>query len=212
MKTLGKYSLASFIKFIISAAWYIQLFFLIFLTFAISIKFLKNGTTEPTPETVEVRLTQSRQVDVATAAIAQNISAAALQLDSGKLTFNHQSSKQIIGFNLVSMWVSFSISLTITYLLRRLFRSLTQNDPFIVENAQRLRLIAFLIMLIPLTSFVHDFIVNWFLKQNFLIDGSGIRAHLNIDLKTLFVGLVVLVIAEIFRVGARLKEEQELTV
>lgn len=204
--------MASFIKFIISAAWYIQLFFLVLLTVAISIKFLRNGNTEPTPETVEVRLTQSRQVDVATASVADNISDASLALDSGKLTFNHQSSKQIIGFNLVFMWLGFSISLTITYLLRRLFKSLTQNNPFIVENAQRLRLISFLIMLIPVTSFAHDAVVNWFLKQNFLLDGSGIRSHLSIDLKTLFVGLVVLVIAEIFRVGARLKEEQELTV
>ncbi|RDV15904.1 DUF2975 domain-containing protein [Pontibacter diazotrophicus] len=211
MRTLGKYSLASFIKFIITAAWYIQIFFLILLTVAITFKFFSN-TTAPTPETVEVRLTESRSIDVTTASVAENISAANLELDTGKLTFSHQSSKQIIGFNLLSMWIAFSISLTVTYLLRKLFKSLTQNDPFVVENAQRLRLIAFLIMLEPVTSFAHDAFVNWFIQHNFLLDGSGIRAHLSIDLKTLFVGLIVLVIAEIFRIGARMKEEQELTV
>lgn len=211
MRTLGNYSLASFIQFIISAAWYIQLFFLVFLTFAITIKFFKNGTSEPTPETVEVRVTQSRAVEVTTPA-ATNLSAANLKLDSGKLTFNHPSSKQIIGFNLLSMWVGFAISLAITYLLRQIFRSLAQSNPFVVPNAERLRIIAFLIMLSAVTSFAHDALVNWFLKENFFLPGSGIRAHLTIDLKTLFAGLIVLTIAEIFRIGARLKEEQDLTV
>jgi hypothetical protein len=212
MKTLGKYSLASFIRFIISAAWYIQLFFLVFLTFAITIKFFKNGTTEPTPETVEVRLTQSRPEPVSIVAAATELTAANLNLDSGKLTFNHQSSKQIIGFNLLSMWVSFAISLSITYLLRQIFRSLAQNNPFVVFNAQRLRIIAFLIMFSAVTSFAHDALVNWFLQQNFMLDGSNIRAHLVIDVKTIMAGLIVLIIAEIFRIGAQLKEEQDLTV
>lgn len=211
MKTLGKYSLASFIRFIISAAWYIQLFFLVFLTFAITVKFFKDGTTEPTPETVAVRLTQSRPVAVTTVASAK-LTAAELKLDAGQLTFNHQSSKQIIGFNLLSMWVAFAISLSITYLLRQIFRSLTQSNPFVVHNAQRLRIIAFLIMFSAVTSFAHDAVVNWFLQQNFLLHNSGIRAHLVIDLKTLMAGLIVLVIAEIFRIGARLQEEQDLTV
>ena len=193
MKTLGKYSLASFIRFIISAAWFIQLAFLIFLTFAISIKFFKNGTTEPIPETVEVRLTQSRPVPVSIVAAATKLTGANLNLDSGKLTFNHQSSKQIIGFNLFSMWVSFAISLSITYLLRQIFRSLAQNNPFVVPNSQRLPFIAFLIMFSAVTSFSHDALVNWFLQQNFILAGSGIRAHLVIDLKTLMAGLIVLV-------------------
>jgi hypothetical protein len=67
-------------------------------------------------------------------------------------------------------------------------------------------------MFSAVTSFAHDALVNWFLQQNFMLDGSNIRAHLTIDLKTLFAGLIVLVIAEIFRIGAQLKEEQDLTV
>jgi hypothetical protein len=212
MKTLGNFSLASFIRFIISAAWYIQLAFLIFLTFAITLKFFKNGTTQPTPETVEVRLTQSRPVPVSIVAVASELTAAKLNLDSGKLTFNHQSSKQIIGFNLLSMWVSFAISLSITYLLREIFRSLAHNNPFVVPNAQRLRLIAFLIMFSALTSLAHDAMVNWFLQQNFILEGSGIRAHLVIDVKTIFAGLILLIIAEILRIGTQLKQEQDLTV
>ena len=214
MRTLGNYSLASFIKFIISAAWYIQLLLLVFSTGVTGLKFFRNGNTEPTFATTEVRLTQSQSVIVTPAPAIQKFNGIALQLDSGKLSFNHQSNKQIIGFDLLSIWITFAISLSITYLLRQIFRSLTQNNPFVIANARRLRLIAFLITLISVTTFAHDAIVNWFLQQNFLLNNcyGAIRAHLVVDLKTLFAGLIVLIIAEIFRIGARMKEEQDLTV
>ena len=212
MKTLGKHSLASIIKIILNIAWYVQLFFVVFLTVAISLKFFKNGTANPTPETLEVRLTQSKAIPVSTSSTGEKLNGATLNLDSGKLSFNHLSSKAIIAFNLVSMLIAFSISLSITFLLRKIFQTLTTSYPFIIENAYRLKNIGLLVILTSVTSFTHDWIVNWYLKQNFIIDGSAIRAHLVIDLKTIFAGLIILIIAEIFRVGTRLKEEQDLTV
>jgi hypothetical protein len=212
MKTLGKGSLASLIKIILNIAWYVQLFFVVFLTVAISLKFFKNGATRPIPETLEVRLTQSKTVPVSTSANSKDLNGATLNLDSGKLSFNHLTSKAIIAFNLVSMLIAFSISLSITFLLRRIFQTLTNSYPFIIQNAHRLKNIGLLVMLTSVTSLAHDWIVNWFLKQNFTIDGSAIRAHLVIDLKSIFAGLIILIIAEIFRVGTRLKEEQDLTV
>lgn len=108
--------------------------------------------------------------------------------------------------------ISLSLSLSITFLLRKIFQTLTTSYPFIIQNAYRLKNIGLLVMLTSMTTFAHDWIVNWYLKQNFIIDGSAIRAHLVIDLKTIFAGLIIFVIAEIFRVGTRLKEEQDLTV
>jgi hypothetical protein len=72
MKTLGKHSLASIIKIILNIAWYVQLFFVVFLTVAISLKFFKNGTAHPTPETLEVRLTQSKAIPVSTSSTVKN--------------------------------------------------------------------------------------------------------------------------------------------
>ncbi|MGV3587819.1 MAG: DUF2975 domain-containing protein, partial [Adhaeribacter sp.] len=61
-------------------------------------------------------------------------------------------------------------------------------------------------------TFMRDLFLNWYLRQNFVIDGSNIQTHLTLDFKTVFIGLILLIIAEIFRIGTRLKEEQELTV
>lgn len=212
MKALGEYSLASFIKFIISAAWYIQLFFLLLLTVGLSIKFFYNDTAEAIPQTLEVVLSPGRSESIRVEAAAQGITDAKLMLGVGKLTFNHQGSKQIIAFVMISMWIGFAISLSITYLLRNFFRSLSQNSPFAIENARRLRLIAVLIMLTPLVDFINDMIVTWFVQRNFMLDGADISAHVDFDLKAVFAGLVLLIIAEIFRIGAQMKEEQELTV
>jgi len=213
MKALGNYSLASFIRFIINAAWYIQLFFLVLLTCVEGIKFFRYGTTT-VATTLEVQITRSRPENITTVPMAKKIDGATLELNSGKLIFSHPGNKLIFGFTLLSLWIEFAISLSITYLLRQVFRSLAQNNPFVLENARRLRLIAILIMLISIITFAHDAAVNWFLQQNFLLNNvhGAIRAPLVIDVKTLFAGLIVLIIAEIFRIGAHMKEEQELTV
>ncbi len=216
MKALGNYSLASFIRFIISAAWYIQLLFLVLLTCVDGIKFFRYGSygTNTVATTLDVRITRSRTENITTVPGAKKIEPSTLMLDSGKLIFSHPGNKLLLGFNLLSLWTTFAISLSITYLLRQVFRSLAQNNPFVLENARRLRVIAILIMLISITTLAHDATVNWFLQQNFLINNiyGAIRAPMVIDVKTLFAGLIVLVIAEIFRIGAHMKEEQELTV
>jgi hypothetical protein len=110
------------------------------------------------------------------------------------------------------MWLGFAVSLSITFLLRKLFDSLAHDNPFVTENARRLRQIALLIILTSPINFARDAFENWYLQQNFILDGSGIRSHLVIDVKTVFAGLILLIIAEIFRIGAQLKEEQDLTV
>jgi len=159
-----------------------------------------------------VRLTQSQSLIVAPSATATNIRNATLELNAGKLHFTQDKIWSLVFFPLFGMWTSFAISLSITYLLRKIFDSLTDNNPFVTENAQRLRQIALLIILIAPITFMRDLFLNWYLRQNFVVDGTAIQTHLTLDFKTVFIGLILLIIAEIFRLGTRLKEEQELTV
>ncbi len=209
MKTLGKNSLSSVIKFIIYAAWYIQLFFLVLLTGLLVAGFFRNKVIE---SDLDVRLTKSKPSAVTIAQPQSGIRTASLKLDSGKFHITHTRTWQTISYKLGVIWIGFAISLTITFLLLRLFNSLTQNNPFVVENARHLRKIAILIILISPLSFARDAFENWYLQQNFLLQDSGIRAHLVIDVKTVFAGFILLIIAEIFRIGAQMKEEQDLTV
>jgi hypothetical protein len=209
MKTLGNHSLSSFLKFIIYAGWYIQLFFLVLLTVLLTVSFI---TKDEIQSDLSVRLTQSKPHAVAISPAATGIKEGTLKLDAGELHFIQEKSPGLVIYNLGVMWTGFAISLGITFLLRKIFDSLTANNPFVVENAHRLRQIALLIIMIAPLTFMRDSFVNWYLRQNFVLEGSSIQTHLTIDLKTIFIGLLLLIIAEIFRIGARLKEEQELTV
>ena len=96
----------------------------------------------------------------------------------------------------------------ITGRLRRVFMTLTRGDPFHPENARRLRLIGFsLAGLELLNQFAPDVV---FLL---LPDGVGERnLGLNFNFTAWFSVAVVFVLAEVFREGARLRREAELTI
>ena len=94
--------------------------------------------------------------------------------------------------------------------LRRVFVTLTQGDPFQPMNVRRLRLIGFTLAGIELFSYLVRAMLGWWKAQ----------AHLDVnldivqgfDLTVWFAVLVVFVLAEVFREGARLRREAELTI
>ena len=95
----------------------------------------------------------------------------------------------------------------ITGRLRRIFVTLTRGDPFHPQNARRLQLIGLaLAVLEGLNQLAPDLV---FLL---LPDGVGNkRVDLNFNFTAWFSIGVVLVLAEVFREGARLRREAELT-
>ena len=96
----------------------------------------------------------------------------------------------------------------ITGRLRRIFVTLTRGDPFHPQNARRLQLIGLaLAVLEGLNQLAPDLV---FLL---LPDGVGNkRVDLNFNFTAWFSIGVVLVLAEVFREGARLRREAELTI
>ena len=93
--------------------------------------------------------------------------------------------------------------------LRRVFLTLTQGDPFRPENVKRLRLIGFALGGLELLSyFVRSAVIMWS-----PVDAMEVRSVGEDFNPTIwFAVLVVLVLAEVFREGARLRREAELTI
>jgi hypothetical protein len=94
--------------------------------------------------------------------------------------------------------------------LRRVFLTLTQGDPFRPENVQRLRRIGFALGGLELLSYA----VRWAVMMWDRTDGATQFRQVGEDfnLTIWFAVLVVLVLAEVFREGARLRREAELTI
>lgn len=102
-------------------------------------------------------------------------------------------------------------------LLSRLVRSAKKNDLFSTKNVVRLRIIGLLVIANQLVSWLGDQLVKWFYK-NYLVstDLTYVKSFWfglpDVLSSSLFLGLLVIIIAEAFAYGLKLKQENELTI
>jgi len=105
---------------------------------------------------------------------------------------------------LVAAGVLFAGILVIVDALRRIFVTLTAGDPFHPQNVRRLRLIGVMLAALEIESYV-----VWGVGP---LLPSVLHVKPNFDVTAWFSVLVVFVLAEVFREGARLRREAELTI
>ncbi|HEY7899554.1 MAG TPA: DUF2975 domain-containing protein [Caulobacteraceae bacterium] len=89
--------------------------------------------------------------------------------------------------------------------LRAVFATLISGDPFHPENAARLRVIALTLAALEVGRYVAAAMAHVLLHGAMRISGG-------VSLTTWFAVLVIVVLAEVFREGARLRGEAELTI
>jgi len=90
--------------------------------------------------------------------------------------------------------------------LRRIFSTLTAGDPFHPDNVRRLRTIGVVLAVLEILRYPIMLITVWLAPE--VMEKSGF----SLNLTTWFAVLVVFVLAEVFREGARLRREAELTI
>jgi hypothetical protein len=89
--------------------------------------------------------------------------------------------------------------------LRRIFGAMTAGDPFHPDNVRRLRVTALVLGLIEINRYLFAALDRFAL-------GVHPRGGLNLDFTPWFAVLVIVVLAEVFREGARLRRDAELTI
>lgn len=96
--------------------------------------------------------------------------------------------------------------------LRRVFVTLTQGDPFRPENVRRLQLIGFTLAALEFLSYAVRSLLSWLNEARLdgQLDVNSAGSGFNPTIW--FAVLVVFVLAEVFREGARLRREAELTI
>jgi hypothetical protein len=108
--------------------------------------------------------------------------------------------------------VAIAGSLIIVGRLKKLFDSFSSGEPFQRENAQHLRVIWITMLVIELSRFVLMGLTSFLLLQ-FGSPAREISISVNGDRIAVWGSILILIVlAEVFREGARLKEEQELTI
>ena len=106
----------------------------------------------------------------------------------------------------------FGFIIWILLLLRQLVRSVGKGDPFNIKNGNRLLWIGLSILIIGVFDFFHDILLNIFITPKLSFDSIIPESSIHFNLSLLLVAMVIIVIGEAFRIGAEMKEEQDLTV
>ena len=118
----------------------------------------------------------------------------------------------VVGAVLIELAVGAALLLLFLHHLRRIFQRVRDGAPFDAHNALRLRWVGLLLLALAVLAGVAELatslIVRGWLARNDITVSTGL--HINGWL--VFVALVLIALAEIFRRGAELEHEQSLVV
>ena len=129
---------------------------------------------------------------------------ASLRFPPWKGTFFSATVAFVICLLILALWVLGQ--------LRAVFRTLRDGRPFVPANATRIRRIGWAVILGELARSAFVFFENYYAMTHFSADGLRFDARPDLNVFAIVNGLIILVIAEVFRAGTRLDEEQSLTV
>ncbi len=207
MRALGRASIASGLKIALEVAWYLMLL----LAAALALQGLVAAFGDPSKARVDLLVsfdvggfewTSSERLGVVRARLADL---------RGVLKLSATSRALVVAWHLmVAPWIA--AVLVILFQLRKIIRTLAAGDPFVRSNARRIQLIGLVVIGLEILKTLINLLFSLYLKGNFEIEGLGLATSFRPGLGVMFVGLLVVVLGEVFRLGAEMQEEQALTV
>jgi hypothetical protein len=129
-------------------------------------------------------------------------------------TLNGQKTDAAVLLRHWPMWLAATVAvaayvgvlLVIFFRLRQVFATLILGDPFRPENVGRLRIVGLGLIALEVAGYIVRIALIW------AIPAREDSADFGINLSGWFAILVVFVLAEVFREGARLRRDAELTI
>ncbi len=91
--------------------------------------------------------------------------------------------------------------------MRRIVRSVAAGDPFVEENVRRLRIIGWLVALSPLLLVIAQISRSELVARS--AAGSLALPHITIAFVPILIGGLLLVLAQVFAEGVRLRQDTE---
>jgi hypothetical protein len=206
MKALGKRSIASFMMFILNMAWWlvaVSLGLLVVL-FACStfLDFRGDNLTMSLPVAVQLE-GPIHSADGETNAHFEKL--------RGNLRFPVRRGALLSG-SVAVIVLMFGYLLWIVTQLRHVFRTLSDGLPFVLANARRIRWVGLAVIFGELGRAAIVYVWSYYTSLHFTADGLRFAASTDMSPITIVGGLAILVIAEVFQLGAQLQEDQSLTI
>lgn len=114
------------------------------------------------------------------------------------------------------LWTRVAVVLALMLLslhhLRRIFQRVRDGAPFDADNALRMRWLGVLLLALVVFDGVAELATSLAVSKGLPAGSVTVATGLHIDMPLVFVALVLVVLAEIFRRGAELETEQSLVI
>jgi len=210
MNLLGKWSVAWWLKLVLDVGWYL----LLLVSAGVTLMTLGAALTQGgTDAQVKVHIQfDLEKTSYKISAPSWGIENAELDKAHADLAFTNPGGIQAA---ILMAWSNamFLIALVAVYQLRRIFQTLAAGEPFHPNNAYRIRLIGFTIIATQPLGALMQLAMAKPLQEALHAEGlRAIEPAWGFNLAVVLFGMMLLVIAEAFRIGAEMKKEQDLTV
>jgi hypothetical protein len=209
MKAMGKRSIASFLRGWLTLAWWLVWVSGALVVAVFAVALITGG------QAVELL---GVPVDFELDSAAYSIStqgpspvSATIDAANGTLQFGGVD-RWAMAVYLCIVIVYAAVLLFVIRHLRLVFRSLADGNPFSPENASRIRSIGLIFIFGEVAESLLALACQLYVKSTFVATGLKIKSALDLELWPIFAGFVLLVIAEVFRLGTQLQEDRDLTV
>jgi hypothetical protein len=209
MRLLGKGSISSWLAVLLNVAQYAIVLGIVIASALTAVSFFVDL------KGAEIDLPVSFQVDgraLPVSAPSLGIEATYIEDARGSLTFRPPSGLYVVPATLLGVIAILAVILWGLSQLQAVFRTLRDGQPFVADNAPRIRSIAFIVIFGELIRAGLVFAANYYAMTHFSAGGVRFDAEVDVNIFAIIHGLIILVIAEIFRVGTQLDEDQSLTI
>jgi hypothetical protein len=146
------------------------------------------------------------------------VTSAALGIDdarlsdiSGTLVFPPPRDVSLVALGLF-LAVAVGVALWTMTELRRILRTVRDGQAFAPENVGRIRRIGWIVILVEPVRTIVVYAAHSFAMKNFSAPGLHFGARVDFSPWVILYGLIILALAEVFRAGTKLDEDQSLTI
>jgi hypothetical protein len=210
MKVMAKSPVASFLAGLVTLFWYLAMVGL-----ALSVLML---LVSPFIGTRDLKVDVKIPVALSLNATTHPVIAGTPDVTDGKLEDLRGSIRFVplkrgfVAASAVVLAVVISLVMWVLHQLRAVFRTLKDGQPFVPENAVRLRKIGWAVIIGETLRAALALLQNAYAANHFSVSSLTFVVRPDYNALTVIGGFIILVIAEVFRAGTRLDEEQSLTV
>lgn len=203
-------SMSRFLSFVVEAFWYL-IRILILLTVVLWLAVLLGWKSNHLIFSLPVKLEYQASLDSFSSQAGQRISHFKV-VGSPLVSADNLSKSEMSLFICSVMLPALAIVLLIVRQLRLFLRSVKAGRPFERANPARIRRIGYLVAVLGPLVGLGNFISGSKLIQRISLSDFSTSVETNIHLEMVFMGLLIVLIGQIFEAGVSLQEDQDLTV